>query len=436
VAKRFPVTLGFTVFLLGACTKAPEVPPPPAPPPAPALPEATKPTIQVVGAARSPEGSSESPDSEWEFPPLSKETIEGTLVDREGRPLEGIEVRAYPDKWGWGRPAWSHAKTDDKGRFRIAELREESHRVQALEDGFRPFGPTWSSAAESEAIQDVRPGRRDLRLVLLPPGSIKGTVALMATDATNCFPPAIDLYIVPASEDGAVNPFGSLGGVVAVPCRFDGNRLLPDKPREGVRPTSVVEWGNGKEPAKEHVKEIDGGLDEVPYSYRIRDDRVEVDDKGRFRAHGLRQGRWRLEADDIRALPGAVDFEVSAGRTTEVALPLRYRGWLDVRVKGPDGRPLEGACVVVLDPEGAPASVLVETVVLSRHGGMHSGNSLLELFNAITTTDDEGKTRPRYLAPGSHRVRVLSERLRPFEAIVKIAEGKATALEVRLEPER
>jgi hypothetical protein len=373
-------------------------------------------------------------EGEGDPPPVSANPIEGTVVDTEGQPLEGIEVRAYPDARTSGRPAWSWAKTDAKGAFRIADVREESHRVQAVKDGFRPFGPTWSSAPASEPLPDVRPGKRDLRLVLLPPGSVAGTLAPAIQGATPAGPAprGIALYLVPAAESGTARPWGALGGTVAVPCRVDGTRLVADTPREGVRPTKVVVWEKGDN----REKEVAGALDDVPYSFRLRDDQVEVDDEGRFRAEGIRQGRWRVEVDDIRALPCAVEFDVRTGRETKVDLPVRRRGWLTVRVRGADDALLQGATVVVLSAKDEVVPVLVETVVLARHGGLHSGDTLHELFRAITTTDREGRTRPRFLDPGSYRVRVMAEGRRPFAAELEVAEGKVSELDVRLDRER
>jgi hypothetical protein len=350
------------------------------------------------------------------------------VVDRDGRPIESIEVRAYPENWAIGRPAWSFARTGAKGEFRITGLRSEPHRLQALET-VRFMGPSWKSGPSSEPIPGVRPGAKGLRLVLLPPGAVVGTVAGATAGGTLA---GLAVYICPAGREYQGSPFGNLGGTVAVPCRVEGRRLVPIEPREGVRESRVVKWEKGDDLTKETV----GALDEVPCAYRVLDDRVEFGEGGRFRAEGLRQGRWRLEVDDIRALPGSVEFEVKPGRESKVEIPVRPRGWLDVQVTGSDVGPLPGASVVVLDAKGDAVPVLVETVVLSQFGGMHSASTLSDLFHELTTTGREGGTERRYLDPGSYGVRVLAEGYRSFSATLEVTDGKPSSLEVRLEPER
>ena len=348
--------------------------------------------------------------------------IEGVVVDGEGRPLPGVEVRAYPENWRGGRPMWIDAKTDEAGRFSIAEAQQEPHRVQAVRWG------EGSSDLGSDPVPGVHPGRKGLRLVLPPPGSVAGTVLGVEKDSFR----RIAIYLCPGGEKYEGSPFGTLGGTIPVPCRLEGDRLLPEEPGEGVRPKRVRAWReSGKEPAAEP-----GPLDQTPYSWRVSDDQVEVAGDGTFRLAEIRWGRWRLEVDDIDAEPATLEFAVEPGEEAKPVLRIRRRGRLAARVRGEDGGPLQGATVVVLDGKGAPLPVLVETVVLSSFGGMHSGATLRALFEEIVRTGAEGTTEARHLDAGEYAVRILKEAYRPFEARVRIPEGEEAPLEAVLEKSR
>ncbi len=89
--------------------------------------------------------------------------IAGTVMDRDGKPVEGAEVGAFFDRGTAGPLA--PIRTDASGRFMIGRLGEERGSVQVEAGGF----------AREERWFDV-PGKEDLQFILVPEAILEGKV--------------------------------------------------------------------------------------------------------------------------------------------------------------------------------------------------------------------------------------------------------------------
>ncbi len=107
-------------------------------------------------------------------------TIAGVVVDKQGEPLEGMQVSAFPDfRSGSFDPSsfrlrgFPQELTDAGGRFELVGLAPGAYMVRAsrsVAGRGRTFGTMDGERAET--------GTRDLRIVLPADGSVKGKVAL------------------------------------------------------------------------------------------------------------------------------------------------------------------------------------------------------------------------------------------------------------------
>jgi uncharacterized GH25 family protein len=112
------------------------------------------------------------------------------------------------------------------------------------------------------------------------------------------------------------------------------------------------------------------------------------------------------------------DVAVTGEVPAEVTLQLPVGGRITGRVVGPDGQPVPGATVSTADPG---------------HDGEPPENGLTL---RRTWTDETGHFELSRLAPGTYRLTVQAEGLRPqTSAPVTVQEGETTLLEIPLEVE-
>jgi len=83
-------------------------------------------------------------------------TIEGSVVDENGRPLEGARIWGWPTSSGWG----AGAKSGADGRFVVHLPQDEPYSLSAKLDGHLTWGD------EHDKATMYAPGRRGLEIVL------------------------------------------------------------------------------------------------------------------------------------------------------------------------------------------------------------------------------------------------------------------------------
>ena len=132
-------------------------------------------------------------------------TIAGVVVDRQGEPLEGMQVSAAPDfRSGNFDPAafrlrgFPQELTDAGGRFELAGLAPGSYMVRAS----RSSGGRGRTMGMDGERADT--GTRDLRIVLPADGGVKGKVAFADGTVPTPFTVGVGFTQEPvASKDGS-----------------------------------------------------------------------------------------------------------------------------------------------------------------------------------------------------------------------------------------
>lgn len=352
-------------------------------------------------------GPREAPASGPEDSPVTEEQIAGTVVDREGRPIEGASVDAY--SWFPGH----ETTTDAEGRFRLRAFTgpgfdpKEGAQVRITKEGYGP-----------KTFDAVKGGTADLRVLLDDSTYFEGTVK--APDGT----PAPNITV------RASNPMLSSGreiGRLWTETRTDAEGRYRLHVEPATFDITVRQPGVGV--ARNMGVSIRGGqaiaLD-IPLEKGVDFRAKVVDSITGAPVEGLRLFRWlRVNEADIEGRsdpdgivhiqdlpPGPLEFQVEVAGFTRWWSEEAVREWQRKQIGGADDRygrwqrnfddlefritpGMEPVTIVaekgvtvrgrVLDPEGDP--VAGATVAPALTG---SGNSLTGDTRFSVETGEDG----------------------------------------------
>ncbi len=364
--------------------------------------------------------------------------LEGTVVDGEGRPVEGASV-AVRGSGTWDPPP---AVTGTDGRFLFRSMKDEEHWISARKGGFSG-GPA----------SGLRPGT-PATITLRPASTIRGRV-LLADGRTPARAFTVRLWYE-ATEDGT--PWKDQGWPFRTEEVFDadGRFDLPD-----VEPGTIgveAERGDlltprvslatrpGKDPAEIVLVLRTGGsvagrvLDPaglpvagVPVSLGSpwrgsaqpeEDDewaetrQGETGPDGRFRFLVLQPGRYRVRADREGCFERRLAVRVAASSAARAELVLEKGGALRLECVDEAGRPVDWDSLDFLRGQGDE-----ERTVEAMRGEERfatTGFTPAELDESLA------------LALGSYRARITAEGYLPAEVRVVVKEGETTTVKAVL----
>lgn len=255
-------------------------------------------------------------------------TIEGRVVDREGRPLAGWTVHGDPKAMGFVYPRQD--ATDDEGRFVLANLGDCAFDLALSGPGEFPIPPRME-------IERVQPGARDVEFVVEEVERKQGRVRGVLLGADGRAPADVELVLYPVG--------GSSGGFVEFDARtgaFDhgpsaaghyllsamrGGLTLFDSAEftiEDGRTTDVgvlrIEAQGAIEIAVKGVPETELGRLRFALD-RSRHGTIEPAlEGGRFVARELAPGTWILRSRNESWCLRDAEVDVRAGETARVEL--------------------------------------------------------------------------------------------------------------------
>lgn len=346
--------------------------------------------------------------------------IAGTVVDGEGKPLDGVQIFldhvAQYYQHPWYRDHSRNTRTDAKGRFRVAGLSYppynlrlvhpafDTEYVSGVQEGsdvlykFDVAGGWATVTVEGGPVSTERP--TFAARAVLEPAERKGarreqtvTVRDGTFELDKIKPGRYDLFVVTGtkiSDTARIEVSGSNGVKALVRLQEGGGVRVPVRSSDGqaVDPASV---------------ELDVISAEGAIQRRAA---LLVSRAGLASADSLLSGRYRARAK----APGYVsaqsdEFDVGIGSTTTLpAIVLQRQGYLRVTVGTPeDGRPITGDLTMSV-AQGGGEFVPVKT--------LQAG--LLPVL------------------PGSVMLKVESSDGRSFRQTVDVAEGQTLPVEIKL----
>jgi hypothetical protein len=379
----------------------------------------------------------ESGDTLLALAPVETRRASGRVVDVQGRPVSGAEVLLTPSSASPEslagietlRRAALKAATDAQGRFQIDRLGQGPFDLQARARGFLP------TRVRQVAIPPGR-GNADLGVIALQTGTaFEGRVVDPGGNAVA----GASVQAAPSSgvSPGDLPADGQASGREAV---TDGDGAFS---LTGFRDGDVVTLRVARKGyAARTISRIQTPLPEpltveLTPSARIAGTvldesgdpvagarvvltgearfvaAAEVDSEGRFEMADLAPGRFRLSAVASGYLPAAHGgIEIKEGSGIEgIDLVLRRGAVVEGRVLAPDGSPVAGARVAVLDQ---PAET-----------------DLGLAGRPETFADDEGRYQLGGIAEGDRTVAAEHAGFRPARRQVKVQEG-TTPLDLQL----
>lgn len=399
-----------------------------------ALPGFAEPRVRAAAVAHRPESIAfnQGKAPVLALAPVEIRTASGRVVDMQGKPVSGAEVFLMPSSSSEGlegiealQRATLKAATDAAGQFRIDRLGKGSFDLQVRARGFLPTR---------------------VRQVAIPPG--KGNADLGV----------ISLQVGTAFEGRVVDPEGNPvagANVQAAPTAGLSPRDLPADGGEAVTGSdgafSLTGFREGEVLslrvtrrgfAARTISGIETPLPEpitveltpaARISGTVLDESgdpvagtrvvltvetrfvaaAEVDAEGRFEMVDLAPGRFRLSALASGYLPetrDGIDLKEGSG-VGGIDLVLRRGAVVEGRILAPDGSPVAGARVMVLDQ---PAET-----------------DLGLAARPDTFADDEGRYQLGGIAEGDRTVVAQHAEFRPARRQVKVQEG-TTLLDLRL----
>ncbi|MCB9831150.1 MAG: carboxypeptidase regulatory-like domain-containing protein [Planctomycetes bacterium] len=398
---------------------------------------------------------------EKNFKLLPGHAIEGRVVDGEGRPVAGVEVKG---SIGAFQARSSSTRTDGEGRYRLARLLHRPYRVKAIgRDGvaeekfdvqvdtsgvdfrLQPYGSVEGVVLAYEgglpierfevkllplmALPEADDGRRsDERLNLKTMTSHEAYVerTIVAPDGRfrieGVHPGS---YRVEVSADDrvslsqqpvTVNP-ASIGSaqpfVLRAGAAFQGRVTdSDDKPIGGQELTIRIV------PTPNSTLETTVGPDGQPVLQRGRTPwearNVKIDGDGRFHSGGLPAGILRVQlSSNVFCCPPWQDFTFGKDGTIEKNYVLRRAAHLVLMVKDQFGNPVDLPSAQVYDPEGEVAKV--DDRALGGRG------------------DPQGKLEIPKLEPGRYTVELSRYQYAVTRVEVELAEGEQLSLDVEME---
>jgi uncharacterized GH25 family protein len=134
-------------------------------------------------------------------------TIAGTVVDERGKPLEGVQVNAFPDfasgRGGgdmaqWRLRGFAQDLTDGAGAFTLTGLAKGTYRIRATRSRHASRGRGFAGEGTS-----AETGTTNLKIVLPPEGGVKGKVAFSDGSAPGMYTVSVGFTQQPSSPDGS-----------------------------------------------------------------------------------------------------------------------------------------------------------------------------------------------------------------------------------------
>ena len=311
-------------------------------------------------------------------------TAFGRVVDTRDQPVAGARVRLQPvaeeDEPGiftmgsFEGGSGFEGTTDATGRFEIGRLRAGRFDLIARAQGFAPM------AVRGVAVQGKAASRVDLGTVVLPPGlTVEGTVVdpqgrpieeAVVSAQPGSFMAARTFLLERGEEPLKTGPDGrfalqglregtrieiqawkegylegSAGGV-DIPAPGPVRIVL----EPGVRIAGRVVSEDGKPIAGARVVTFSGeGGTGMMGTRGLRGGMGHADEQGRFELTGVEPGKLVLRASAPGYLVGEARVEAAAGQAPEeVRIVLRTGAVVTGKVVGPDGAPVAGAEVRVV----------------------------------------------------------------------------------------
>jgi protocatechuate 3,4-dioxygenase beta subunit len=352
-------------------------------------------------------------------------TIEGTVVDEQGRPVGGAWVQAWSRQrqqggFGWGGRNLS-ARSQSDGTFVLRGVTSDNAwTVQARASGY-----------QSNQTPEATAGSKGVEIRLVAMGWIVGTV----TEDGRPYRGPFTVTATPAPDESGSNPnemrwmgnnqqaFNTDDGRFLLRGMVAGTFLVsattPDGAITVVSERVVVTNG---QPSRDttlalgrgavvsgSVSNADTGrpLTSVHVWVSPRPGRdapatnggAQTDARGRFVVRGLAPGAYVIHVNPPSGIAWQEDVELQEGETKDVSLVERTPGKIHAFVLDPEGRPVPNAMLQVKSSTGNviwPSwQALQNEGLLEQHGGN---------WDRMIRTDANGETLRHHVPPGRYEV--------------------------------
>ena len=404
--------------------------------------------------------------------------IAGRVVDRNGRPLEDVVIRAYPRTFPnhielYIRvPSRRTTSTDALGRFCVEGCWDLDipYFLQARKTGY----------AEGYA-REIRPGNVDVVITLEEAKELQGRVVYGSTGQ-----PAREFRIqgftiprpggdqrrrkIRSSNPRDCGVFADLGGRFTVsvkPGEYEIEAQTPDGQRSDLHTVTVPSVGkpeflelkvwrgttlcgilrlpDGTTPSYGDIQIWKLG-ESPPKAIRS----TRIDSSGRFEVVGLSVGRYLVAASGgVRGgLPceGTRDVEITTTGPKEITLPLGPGTEVGVCVVTRDHQPVQGAKVTISRTNNIsnPALRLSERRSFSTYmqarlaaGSRPTQEEIRryqeDLAHRLRATDADGKLAPLFLIPAEYVIEVNADGFATGRKIIHIGSCASQTIEIVLE---
>ena len=387
-----------------------------------------------AGPARSDAGA--APATAW---------LSGRVVDRRDRPVPEARVLAFPGSSAAASGTASAAgadpretATDLEGRFRLAGLRSENHRLLIEAAGF----PTAEQAAVAAPSDEVTirldgEGQSIIGKVVSAAGPVAGARVLLAPDeggpiretqtrASGGFAfggLGVGLYALRATHQGTASamvrsvPAGDVKGAAAVSLELRQGAGVPGR--------VIDDAGTGLGEVEVRVESAAGAVGEDPLPTLVR-----TGASGGFGAGPLLPGSYRLSASRAGSvLRRAPIVEVAPPAVLPPTVLELVRGArVTGRVLDPRGGPAAGARVRCIASSFEDLTVQIGPLPLAAEAAaMPSGAGRALGTTRLAVADRDGRFVVTDLVPGRYRIEVGhpgAEPLRTGEFVFAPAEKR------------
>ncbi len=393
-------------------------------------------------------------------------TIAGEVVDTQGRPLEGVVVRAACSagaellaNFGGRPPRMRQTATDDQGRFVVRGLTpERTYYLVAKRDGH-----------ERAFARGIQPGRDDVRIEMAEQRVVRGRILAGATGE-----PVIEFRLrgasVPAGDERRkpirfprpTGRFTELDGRFRFPLEPGRYTLVAetmDGQRSDEHPFVVPQTGDPEPielrvwPGASIVGEVRSRTGSIRYhgSLTLYDLGVhparwvrnaQIDDTGQIDVRPLPPGRFLLVATaslhDGTSAEGTLVVDVAARAEHRVSVVVGARAPVEVAVTDRRDRPIAGATVTINRPDGASIVMNGSSSLLyrriwdawlekNRKGSREAFNAeWLRARRALTVTGSDGRLAPLVLVPGEYVIESAADGHAADRRTVRIRPGTNT----------
>jgi Carboxypeptidase regulatory-like domain len=297
--------------------------------------------------------------------------IAGRVLDPEGRPVRGVQVRVFPEPTEAapeGGASFGVTRTDAEGRFQVPDLRPGAYRLFAEGAGY------WCRTGDKEGLP-VQSGIAGLVVPVRPMTSIHGTVTVPGGPDGRKAPKRFVIETQPSGawafdgEDGSFEvpihaPWKRLGVFVraqgfgwlafAVDLESGEQKDLGEiqlGPPRTVNGRVLDARGAPVAGAKVKLGYASHSMTPRPTAEPVED--VTTDAMGRFALPDVASAAAPLRVES----PGHRRTEaVAPAGGHEVVIRLEEGAQLNLLVEEADGRPLDGAAIRVAGPKGGRCS--------------------------------------------------------------------------------